>query len=114
MDSFLRKNKPHRNKASPADLQDKTIFTRSQLLSSACSKSTLANAKRAKKILLEFAKLHNAPDPREFKANSSLLVLNLVAKYCNFGKPESLKNDSMGALVQGLRLVYDDYSHTKA
>ena len=38
--------------------------------------------------------------------------MNLIAEYCNFGKPDSLKNDAMGCLVQGLRIVYEEHGHT--
>lgn len=45
--------------------------------------------------------------------DSSKFVLNLLADYCKFGTAQSLKNDSMGALVQGLRHVYCEHGHTR-
>lgn len=37
--------------------------------------------------------------------------MNLLARYCRFGTPEWLKDDSMGGLVQGLRIVYEEHGH---
>eukprot|EP00171_Calliarthron_tuberculosum_P000723 IDg723t1 len=38
--------------------------------------------------------------------------MNLLAKYCKFGHEDSLKNDSIEALVQGLQIVYEENNHT--
>lgn len=84
---------------------------RHALFSSTNSKATQASVKRAKNVLFVFAPAHDSPDPVRITPNSSLLVLNLLAKYCKFGSPQSLKDDSMGALVQGLRIVYEQHGH---
>lgn len=90
------------------------LLGRHELLSSANSKSTQANVKTAKKILREFATHYNAPDPEDVTCNSSTLVMNLLAKYCRFGTQDSLKDDTMGGLIPGLRIVYEQNGHHQA
>ena len=87
------------------------LITRTELVLSANSKSTKANAKRAEMLLNHFMKLHGEPDPINVTVRSSCLVMNLIAKYCKFGRPDSLKNDAMGSLIQGLRIVYEESGH---
>ncbi len=81
------------------------------------SKSTLENAKRAKKLLLAYAVKHSAPDPFQVNSNSSTLILNLLTEYCKMNSPDLtsvLRNNSMGCMIQGLRLVYEEYGHLEA
>lgn len=99
MEKFLKHKKLNKTLTTTAPLQDKQFLTRYQLLRSARSKSTAANARRAKNLLIDFAMLHGAQDPYFFTVGSFLLVMNLIAKYCKFGTIESLQNDSMEAMV---------------
>lgn len=95
-----------------ARLGEGDFASRNELLSSAVSKSTQANIKRAKKVLDEYSRQHGTSDPEQVSVDSSLFVMNLLAKYCKFGAKDSLRDDSMGALVQGLRYVYEENGHT--
>lgn len=61
--------------------------------------------------MLEFSKLHNSPDPTQLKAQSSFLVMNLLAQYCKFGTVDSLKEDSMRSMIQCLRVLYEYHDH---
>jgi len=40
--------------------------------------------------------------------------MNLLAQYCRFGKPDALKNDAMGSLIQGLRILYEEKGHIES
>ncbi len=40
--------------------------------------------------------------------------MNLLAKYCKFGKPDALKNDSLASLVHGFRILYEESGHTES
>ena len=83
------------------------------LVSTAASASTKANVKLARRVLKEYCAVKRAPDPKSVTPESSKLILNLLADYCKFGTADALKNDSMGALAQGLRHVYCEEGHTK-
>ena len=83
------------------------------LVSTAASSSTKANVKMARRLLKEYSELKSAPDPHRVTLESSKRILNLLADYCKFGTADALKNDSMGALAQGLRHVYCEHGHTK-
>ncbi len=80
-------------------------------MNSSNSKSTQANERRARKALQAYSKIHNAPD---VTLDSSILVTNLVAKYCKYGEQNALKNDAMGSLIQGFKIVYEDSGHIEA
>lgn len=116
--SFIRNSRRNRgrgNSSIPLQRLDKdTLLSRADLILSANSKSTKANVKRARTILAKFASQHSAPDPNEVTPNSSVLVMNVIAYYCNFGNGDALKNDAMGSLIQGLRIVYEEHGHTTA
>ena len=58
--------------------------------------------------------MHEAPDPEQVTPNSSNLVMNLITDYCSYWKTSSLKNDAMGCLIQGLRIVYEELGYTTA
>ena len=76
------------------------LITSSELELSANSKSTKANAKRAYMLLNHFRRLHGEPDAMYLTVSSSCLVMNLIAKYCKFGRPDSQKSDGIGSLIQ--------------
>jgi len=81
------------------------------LLGVARSKASEANKKRASRLLAEFAELVGAEDPKKVTVESSKLVLNLLNNYCKIGTPGALSDDTVGALVQGLRAVYEEAGH---
>ena len=91
-----------------------TLIPRAQQVLSANRKSTKANTRQAQKVLQYFMQLHGESDPINVSLNSSCLVMNLIAKYCKFGTAESLKNDAMASLIQGLRIVYEEHGHIDA
>ena len=62
-------------------------------------------------MLQEFATEQSASDPVHISPEASLLIPNLLAQYSRLGKEDSLKDDAMGALIQGLRLVYEKEGH---
>ena len=80
-------------------LSSSPLQSRTDLLMSANSNSTKSNVRRAKKLISCYAEIHGALDPVQVTPGSSELVMNLIAEYCNFGKPNSLENDAMGCLV---------------
>lgn len=84
---------------------------RHELLVSAHSKSTKNNISMARKVLAKYSGAKNQPDPTIVTKESSVFVLNLLADYCKFGTPNCLRNDSMSALIQGLRFVYSENGH---
>lgn len=75
------------------------------------SESTLANVKRAGKLLKEYAHIKGFSDPETVSPESSLLIVNLIAEYVKFGKPDALKVDALNALIQGLRITYMNAGH---
>ena len=81
---------------------------------SANSKSTKGSVKRARTILSRFAAQHGARDTREVTPNSSVLVMSVIAYYCNFGNLDALKNEAMSSLIQGLRIGCEEHGHTTA
>ena len=50
-------------------------------------------------------------DPISVSAESSKLVVNLLSLYCKTFSDNLLTDESMGALVQGLRFIYDEAGH---
>ena len=66
------------------------------------SASSLKNVKRARKILGDYVKRVGAGDPSTVSADSSKLLVNLLALYCKTDSDNPLTDESMGALVQGL------------
>lgn len=66
---------------------------------------------RAKTFLLQFYKAYGALDSFHVSSSSSLLIVNLLAKYCKFKPPAALKDDLMEDLAQGIRLVYEENVH---
>ena len=90
-------------------LQGKDLKSRLALIS-----WTKSNVERARYLIMEFKSIHKCVDPEKVNLGSSLLILNLLAKYCKFGAVNALKNDRMGALIQGLRIVYEKHEHTTA
>ena len=110
-----RRNRGRGNSSIPLQRLDRdTLLTREDLIMSANSNSTKANVARARTVLSKFAAKHRASDPKDVTPNSSLLVMNAIAFYCNFGNLDALKNDAMGSLIQGLRIVYEEHGHTTA
>jgi len=106
----IRKGRGSR-RAEDHTFNDLPLRDRHEFLTSANSKSTQANVNLARKVLLKYAAKKGAPDPNVVTKDSSIFVLNLLADYCRFGRSDSLKNDSMSAIVQGLRLVYSEHGH---
>ena len=88
------------------------LDTRESLIACSFSKSTLENKERARKALEIFASMHGIPDPVRVTKESSNRIMNLIAQYCKLGTRDTLKNDAMGALIQGLRHVYEEHGHT--
>ena len=87
------------------------LLERHELCAPAQSKSTKKNVKKAEKILAIFARLQGAPDPKEVTENSSSLVCNLLHQYCRLGTPEALTDESVGSIIQGLRILYQQHGH---
>lgn len=81
---------------------------------SASSRATASNVSRNRIALQKFANRHKASDSVHETNQSSVLVLNLLAEYGRFGEEKALKNDSMGALIQGLGTVYQGKGHFQA
>lgn len=100
--------------ARSVDDSSSALLPRNELLVSAESSSTLKNVRRAGKVLSEFFLKNDAPDPKEVSKESSVLILNLLASYCRMGTKDALGDNSMGAIVQGLRHVYEKIDTTKA
>eukprot|EP00178_Gracilaria_changii_P020163 TRINITY_DN585_c0_g2_i2.p1 TRINITY_DN585_c0_g2~~TRINITY_DN585_c0_g2_i2.p1 ORF type:complete len:424 (-),score=38.19 TRINITY_DN585_c0_g2_i2:1118-2389(-) len=75
------------------------------------SKSTLANMERSERLLLEFAKKHNAGDPVTVSIKSTELIMNLLVEKCRYNSENAMTVDTMCGYVQGLRLVYNKYGH---
>ena len=88
--------------------------SRHELISSSCSKSTKYNVERARRLMTHYASHHNVDDPKTVTPFSSELVLNLLATYCKFDTIYALKNETMGAFIQGLRILYEENGHTTA
>ena len=65
-------------------------------------------------MLKLFAELQGTRDPYEVTLGSSVLVMNLIAKYCKTGRPDSLRSDAFNCLIQGLRTVYEKQGHIDA
>ena len=82
-----------------------------ELIDVAISSATKQNIARAKRLLMAFTALTGDPDPVSVTEKSSVLVMNLLSSYCKMGKKDALGDDSMGALVQGLRHLYDEHGH---
>lgn len=87
------------------------LKSEANLLSIATSKSSMNNKKRANDLLTEFSGKVGFIDPFKVRAETSTLILNLLSEYCHTGKKEALSDDTMGALVQGLRALYLDHGH---
>lgn len=91
MNQVFRKTKRNPGRGSstvPLDrITGSPLCTRETLVCSATSEASKENAKRARKLHTQFAHVRKAGDPVTASANTSLLVLNLIAKYCNFGTP---------------------------
>ena len=101
------------NKSSLSRLQGELV-PRTALILSANSKSTMQNVRRGKKLLKLFAELQGTRDPNEVTLGSSVFVMNLIAKYCKTGRPDSLRSDAVNCLIQGLRIVYEQHGHIDA
>lgn len=86
--------------------------SRNDLLNSAYNESTKRNIGLARKLISSYTTETNQPDPNSVTINSSIFVLNLIAKHCKFGTAESLARNTMDGIVQGLRFVYDEFGHT--
>ena len=115
MTCTMRRRRGRGNRSIPLQrLGNGSLKSRADLILSANSKSSKANVRRARKVLLHYCAKHDAPDPSRVTSHSSVLIMNLLADYCNFGKPNSLKNDAMGSLIQGLRIVYEEHGHITA
>lgn len=91
-----------------------TLRPETALIGVASSKSSITNKKRAARLLSEFAQKVGAEDPVSVTIESSKLVLNLISVYCKVGTPDAQSDDSVGALVQGLRAVYEEAGHRAA
>ena len=83
-------------------LKSSPLQSTTDLLRSANSNSIKSSVRRAKNLILCYEKIHQALDPVQVTPGSSEFVMNLIAEYCNSGKPSSLNNGAMGCLVQGL------------
>lgn len=79
----------------------------SELLSVASSKSSRQNKERARKVLQEFTSRVGTKDPQKVTPQTSILILNLLSKYCKTGS--ALSEDTMGGLIQGLRYLLEDF-----
>lgn len=106
-----------RNRRAPRQWEARitpTLKTRAELLKCQYSKSSLENKERAKRVLDKFKKTqtHPMPDPVEVNVDSSVKILNLLSQYCKLGTQKPLKDASMGSLIQGLCLLYEDHKKT--
>jgi len=107
-----RGRRGNRGVSGRSEFSDRALKPVYEFTKVALSKASTANVQRARKKLQEFSKLHNASDPREVSSSSSVLVVNLLAQYCKFGTSEALTVNSMLAMIQGLRHVYNEHGHT--
>lgn len=58
------------------------------------------------------ARAKNQPDIEVVTADSFIFNLNLLAKYCKFGTPACLTNESMGTFMQGPHHVISGAGHS--
>ena len=75
------------------------------------SKSSALNISRARKILPEYMDKVGANDPKEVTPDSSMLICNLLSEYCGVQTENPLGEQSMTALIQGLRFLYEECGH---
>ncbi|PXF49321.1 hypothetical protein BWQ96_00895 [Gracilariopsis chorda] len=60
------------------------------------SKSNLANMERSERLIVEFAKKHNAGDPYKVSVQSSQLIMNWLVEKGRYNTRMAMKGDTMG------------------
>ena len=99
-----------------ASVQSHSLRSEQSMCVIASSASSKKNANRARAVLHQYCKRISSPtneiqDPRTVSPESSRIVMNLLYDYCKMNSPEALSNDSVAAMVQGLRTVYEEAGH---
>jgi hypothetical protein len=80
-----------------------------------CSRASAANERREKFLLETLAGLMGANDPVDVSEQSSNFVLNILFSHVKKDHPDGAKllgKDSIGAMIQGLQMCYDNTGHT--
>jgi hypothetical protein len=86
-----------------------------EMVGVSASRASAANERRAKSLLETRAGLMGTNDPDEVSEQSSNFVLNILYSYVKLDHPDGAKllgKDSMGAMIQGLQMCYDNAGHT--
>ena len=103
-----------RGSRSACPVSSENLLPRHEILVGASSRSSVSNFKRAKNLFPSFASQHGAADPVAVSKDSSLLVLNFLYEYCKIGTGTVRKNDTMGGMIQGLRMLYEENGHIQS
>lgn len=107
-------SKQRANRGVPGTIEefnDSGLKSEADILTVAISQSSKTNERKAVTLFSKVNENLKNGEPTVVTAQTSKLLINIIAQYCNTGKETALSEDTMGGLIQGFRTMFEKSGH---
>jgi len=87
------------------------LKSEADILGVATSQSSKTNEKKAIRVFNKVSDNLKNGEPNIVTPQTTKLIINIIAQYCNTGKDSALSEDTMGGLIQGFRVMFEKCGH---